>query len=352
MSDRHNSNAWEDNEEDVERGLPPEGAWNQPGEEPAPLLVGEARQDEEPHPEDREDPPTALVRIDILQRYLADIRRYPRLTLEEERALFTRYLQKGDNEAARQLITGNLRLVVKVALEFRRNMMNLLDLIQEGNIGLLQALKKFDPVKKVRFSTYATWWIKAYILRFILNNWSQVRFATSNERRRVFFNLNKEKRKLEERGVEPGTRLLAESMQVKEEDILDIEPMLSGGDISLDQKISEDNEQSPIDSLASSEPLPEQIVAEDEFQQLLKAKLAAFGQTLASRERIIFNKRLLAEEPARLQELANEFGVTREAIRLIEKKIIGLLKNYLQDHLKGVQEFKISLPSPPAARSR
>ncbi len=340
---------WEDHDAEGEGESPVEVVWGESDEDSVPPHPDDSSAEGEPAAEEMEEPQRALVRIDILQRYLADIRRYPRLSLEEERDLISRYFQKQDMEAARQLVTGNLRLVVKVALEFRRNMMNLLDLIQEGNIGLLQALKKFDPVKKVRFSTYATWWIKAYILRFILNNWSQVRFATSNERRRVFFNLNKEKRKLEERGVEAGTKLLAESMQVKEEDILDIEPMLSGGDVSLDQKISEDYDQSPIDTLASPDPLPEEIVAEDEFQNLLKAKLAAFGQTLAPRERAIFKRRLLAEEPARLQELANEFGVTREAVRLIEKKIVGLLKIYLQSELQG-QGIRISLPSPAAAR--
>ena len=296
--------------------------------------------------EDPDKPRTALARIDILQRYLADVRRYPRLSPEEEKEIIIRYYYQGDSEAARQLITGNLRLVVKVALDFRRNLINLLDLIQEGNIGLLQALNKFDPVRKVRFSTYATWWIRAYILRFILNNWSQVKFATSNERRRIFFNLNKEKRKLEAKGVTPIAKLLAESMQVKEKDILDIEPMLSGGDISLDQKVSEDYDQNPIDTLASPDPLPEQVVAEDEFQRLLKSKLSAFARSLSPRERIIFKKRLLSEEPARLQELGSEFGVTREAVRLMEKKIIGHLKEYLQDQLRGMEGFKITLPAP------
>lgn len=319
--------------------------------------------EEEEEPEEARDaeeerdsssgPQLALAPIDALQRYLADIRRYPRLNVEEERELIYRYYTEGDSDAARRLITGNLRLVVKIALEFRRNLTNLLDLIQEGNIGLLQALKKFDPVRKVRFSSYATWWVKAYILRFILNNWSHVRFATSNERRRIFFNLNKEKRKLEAAGIVPGTKMLAESLQVSEADILDVEPMISGGDVSLDQKVSEDYDVSPMETLAAKEPLPDQMVAEDEFQQILRRKLAAFGETLKSRERTIFQRRLLAEEPVKLQQLGDEFGVTREAVRLMEKKIVQRLKEYLQTELQGIREFQVSIAdSQPSAGVR
>ncbi len=322
------------------------------------------REEEEGEPEEARDaeeerdsssgPQLALAPIDALQRYLADIRRYPRLSVEEERELIYRYYTEGDSDAARRLITGNLRLVVKIALEFRRNLSNLLDLIQEGNIGLLQALKKFDPVRKVRFSSYATWWVKAYILRFILNNWSQVRFATSNERRRIFFNLNKEKRKLEAAGIVPGTKMLAESLRVSEADILDVEPMISGGgDVSLDQKVSEDYDVSPMETLAAKDPLPDQMVAEDEFQQILRRKLTAFGETLKSRERTIFQRRLLAEEPVKLQQLGDEFGVTREAVRLMEKKIVQRLKEYLQTELQGIREFQVSISdSQPSAGVR
>ena len=287
----------------------------------------------------------ALATIDSLQRYMADIRRFERLSAEEERELAIRYQREGDIGAARRLVTGNLRLVVKVALDYRNSIMNTLDLIQEGNIGLLHALKKFDPERNVRFGTYATWWIKAYILRFILNNWSQVKFATSNDRRRVFFNLNKEKQRLEAQGIAVGPKQLAETLNVSEEDIRDIEPMVSGGDLSLDQPMSEDSQVTAMERLVSPDPLPDEIVGEDEFQRTLREKMMAFARTLKPREKILFERRLIAEEPARLQELGLEFGVTREAVRLMEKKIVGQLREYLERELKDVHGFAVARPS-------
>jgi RNA polymerase sigma-32 factor len=284
----------------------------------------------------------ALEPVDSLQRYMADIRRFERLSAEEEKELAIRYQRDGDVGAAKRLVTGNLRLVVKVAMEYRNSIMNTLDLIQEGNIGLLHALKKFDPERNVRFGTYATWWIKAYILRFILNNWSQVKFATSNARRRVFFNLNKEKRRLEAQGITVGPKQLAESLNVSEEDVRDIEPMVSGGDFSLDQPVSEEGGITAMDRLASPEPLPDEIVGEDEFQRILREKMMAFAQTLKPREKVLFERRLIAEEPARLQELGLEFGVTREAVRLMEKKIISLLREYLEREMKDVRGFALA----------
>jgi RNA polymerase sigma-32 factor len=300
---------------------------------------------EEPEWEESSSGDHALATIDSLQRYMADIRRFERLSAEEERELTIRYQREGDIGAARRLVTGNLRLVVKVALEYRNSIMNTLDLIQEGNVGLLHALKKFDPERNVRFGTYATWWIKAYILRFILNNWSQVKFATSNDRRRVFFNLNKEKQRLEAQGITVGPKQLAETLNVSEEDIRDIEPMVSGGDLSLDQPISEDGQVTAMERLVSPDPLPDEIVGEDEFQRTLREKMMSFARTLKPREKILFERRLIAEEPARLQELGLEFGVTREAVRLMEKKIVGQLREYLERELQDVRGFAVARPS-------
>jgi RNA polymerase sigma-32 factor len=288
---------------------------------------------------------SALEPIDSLQRYMADIRRYERLSADEERELAIRYRHDGDMRAAKRLVTGNLRLVVKVAMEYRNSIMNTLDLIQEGNIGLLHALKKFDPERNVRFGTYAVWWIKAYILRFILNNWSQVKFATSNDRRRIFFNLNKEKQRLEAQGITVGPKQLAESLNVSEEDIRDIEPMIGGGDFSLDQPVSEEGGITAMDRLVSPGPLPDEIVGEDEFQRALREKMMTFAETLKPREKVLFERRLIAEEPARLRELGIEFGVTREAVRLMEKKIVGLLREYLEREMKDVRGFAVAGPS-------
>ena len=288
---------------------------------------------------------STLAPIDSLQRYMADIRRFERLSAEEEKELAIRYQHNGDIRAAKRLVTGNLRLVVKVAMGYRNSIMNTLDLIQEGNIGLLHALKKFDPERNVRFGTYAVWWIKAYILRFILNNWSQVKFATSNARRRIFFNLNKEKQRLEAQGITAGPKQLAESLNVSEEDVRDIEPMISGGDFSLDQPVSEEDGITAMDRLVSPDPLADEIAGEDEFQQALREKMLAFARTLKPREKVLFKRRLIAEEPARLQELGLEFGVTREAVRLMEKKIVGRLREYLEKEMKDVRGFAVAGPS-------
>src|SRR5262245_40760561 len=179
----------------------------------------------------------SLAARDPLQRYIDEIRRYALLTREQEHELAVKYVQTGDVEAARQLVTANLRLVVKIAHEYRRAHRNLLDLIQEGNLGLLQAVKKYDPYRGVKLSSYAAWWIRAYILKFILNNWRLVKIGTTQAQRKLFFNLRKEREKLEQLGFQPTAALLAEKLDVPEKEVVEMERRLAAPEASLDAPV-------------------------------------------------------------------------------------------------------------------
>ena len=188
-------------------------------QEPSEELAAEV----EPEPEEAEPDAGALVRYDPLQRYLAELRRYPLLSREEERRLAVRYKERHDLEAAYRLVTANLRLVVLIAREYQRAFRNLLDLIQEGNIGLMEAVKNFDPYRGIRFPSYAVWWIRAYIIRYIMNNWRMVKIGTTQAQRKLFFNLQKEKERLEAEGFVAGPALLAQRLDVKESEVVETE---------------------------------------------------------------------------------------------------------------------------------
>lgn len=283
-----------------------------------------------------------LAPYDPLRSYLAEIRRYPLLSPEEQRELAIRYKKYGDIDAAIKLATASLRLVVKIALEYQRAYMSLLDLIQEGNLGLLQAIRKFDPYMGTKFSSYAAWWIRAYILKYILDNWSLVRFGTSNEKRRLFFNLKREKDRLEAAGYVPGPKLLAERFGVSEDEIIEAEQAVEGRDLSLDAYIGNEAENRHIDFLRDTRPPVDEQLAEDEYSKLLKEKFARFAETLKPRERMIFENRLVAEEPMTLQEIGDKLGITRERVRQLESNIIKKLKVFLKKELPYFKGIRIS----------
>jgi RNA polymerase sigma-32 factor len=268
---------------------------------------------------------------DPLRRYLAEISRHKLLTVEEEQKLAHQFRDEGDLEAAYRMVVANLRLVVKLAYEFRRNMDNLLDLIQEGNIGLMKAVDKFDPSRGVRLSSYAAWWIRAYMIRYILNNWSLVKIGTTQNQRRLFFNLKKEKEALEAEGFKPGPKLLASRLNVKETEVVEMQMRMSGSDVSLDTPLDDDTDTTRMDMLASDSPDTEEIIADDQFQQLIKAKLAEFRVTLGERDAQIFDKRLVAEDPITLRELGETFDASRERVRQLENELKQRLKKFLED---------------------
>jgi RNA polymerase sigma-32 factor len=273
-----------------------------------------------------------LVPFDPLSRYLAELRRFPVLSREEEAKVVANYIKTGDPQYAFQLVTANLRLVVKIAHEFARASRNLLDLIQEGNLGLMEAVKKFNPAMGVRFPSYAVWWIRAYIYRYLINNWRLVKIGTTQAQRKLFFNLRKESERLEAEGFAPQPRLLAQRIGVKETEVREMQERMAHSEVSLDQPLgTEDDDATLSDLLPDRDGNPEQITADSEFRALAHAKVEKFERTLRDKELEIFRARLLAENPLTLQEIGDRFGISRERVRQIE----GRLKRRLKDFIKS-----------------
>ena len=278
----------------------------------------------------------SVAKHDPLQAYSNEVRRYDLLKPEEEYELAVRYTEKGDVEAARRLVTANLRLVVKIAHEYRKAYRNLLDLIQEGNIGLMHAVKKFDPYRGVKLSSYSAWWIRAYILKFILNNWRLVKIGTTQVQRKLFFNLRKEMDRLQAMGIDnPGPKLLAERLDVPEKEVTSMQRRLAASDMSLDSPISGDGEggATRLDFVSDKADGPDQVVEDEEFSDLLREKLREFGKTLEGRDKEIFELRTVADEPKTLQEIGDMYGITRERARQIERRMMDRLKVYLRQEL-------------------
>ena len=279
---------------------------------------------------------TALARRDPMAAYMAEARRYPLLTREEEHALAVRWVEDGDQDAARRLVTSNLRLVVKIAHEYRRAYQNLLDLVQEGNVGLVKAVQKFDPYRGVKLSTYSGWWIRAYILKYILNNWRLVKIGTTQNQRKLFFNLRKQREKLQAAGVDPTPERIAKELDVSPREVVEMERRMAAPDLSLDAPLGGDDDSSGrtrLDLIEDDFADPEDSVDAAEFKDLLQAKLRRFGADLEGRELEIFSDRLMADEPITLQDLGNRWGVSRERARQIEKRLILRLREYLQGEL-------------------
>ena len=280
---------------------------------------------------------TALAKSDPVSAYVQETKRYPLLSREEEHDLAVRLVEDGDTDAARRLVEANLRLVVKISYEYRRAHKNLLDLIQEGNVGLMQAVKKYDPYRGVKLSSYAAWWIRAYILRFILNNWRLVKIGTTQAQRKLFFNLKKEREKLEQLGFAAEPALLAERLDVREKDVVEMEKRLAAPDASFDAPLGTgdgDSVRTRHDVMSSDTAVrPDVHVEEKEFSDLLKEKLAIFADTLEGREETIFRERWLTEEPLTLQQIGDRYGVSRERARQIEKRMLGRLRTYLEAEL-------------------
>jgi RNA polymerase sigma-32 factor len=279
-----------------------------------------------------------LVPVDPLQRYLTEIRRYPLLSREEEHRLAVEYKEYGKVDAAYKLVTSNLRLVVMIAREYQRAFRNLLDLIQEGNIGLMEAVKNFDPYRGIRFPSYAVWWIRAYMIRYIVNNWRMVKIGTTQAQRKLFFNLQKEKEKLEAEGFTSGPKLLAQRLDVKEGEVVEMEQRLANRDLSTDIPVGEDGESTLLHFLADNKETPEESFAAAEYRQVLGDKIEQFAGGLKDKELVIFRERLLNEEPLTLREIGERYGISRERVRQIEERLKKKLKDFLSKEFKDIKD--------------
>jgi RNA polymerase sigma-32 factor len=279
----------------------------------------------------------ALVKSDPIQSYLNEISRYRLLTREEEVELGKRIQEDEDQEAAYIMTTSNLRLVVKIALEFQRIwMQNLLDLIQEGNMGLVRAVKKFNPYKNVKFSYYSSFWIKAYILKFIMDNWRMVKIGTTQGQRKLFFRLKKEKQRLIEQGFEPIPKLLSDRLGVSEKEVVDMDQRLANWDLSLDEPLRNDSNTERIEFINVETDTSEDRVAKKEMEDILHAKVKKFKKTLNDRELDIFDRRIFSDSPETLQQIGEIYSISRERVRQIENNILKKMKIFFK---KGMPDF-------------
>ena len=272
------------------------------------------------------------VQFDPLKKYLAEILRYPVLTREEEKKISGLVFDHHDMDAAHKLTVSNLRIVVKIAMRYHNTYNNVLDLIQEGNMGLLHAVKKYNPYKGTKFSSYAALWIRAYILKFLMDSWSLVKTGTTQAQRKLFYGLRSEKRRLEALGIDPTPKVLARSFGVKEWEVEDMEKRLSQGDIALDVPLYDGTDETLIDRLSSDEDV-EEIVSGRYESGILSAKLKEFKATLDDRDLYIFNRRLVAEDPISLQDIGDNCRISRERVRQVQSRIVKRLKTHCQGSL-------------------
>lgn len=272
---------------------------------------------------------------DTLSRYFHEVGRYALLSREEEFALAERVHASGDPDAAQKLVLSNLRLVVKIALEYRRIWTNPLDLIQEGNVGLLQGVKRFDPHRGVKLSSYASYWIRAYILKYLIDNIRMVRVGSSRAERKLFFQLSRAKRELQREGLEPEPRLLAEKLGVREPEVIDLQHRLAHGDLSTDAPVRRDEPGGASfgESLSSTDGRVDDAVAEQDMRRTLREHIDRFAADLDDRDQKILRERMLADEPRTLQEIGDDLGLTRERIRQLEKKLVDGLRDYMKANL-------------------
>jgi RNA polymerase sigma-32 factor len=274
--------------------------------------------------------------FDPLRKYLSEVSRYPVLSKDEEFKVAKKIYERKDKEAAQKLVMSNLKLVVKIALEYYSTYINILDLIQEGNVGLLHAVKKYNPYKGTKFSTYSSFWIRAYILKYIMDSWSLVKIGTTQSQRKLFYRLNKEKQKLEALGIFPAPKLLANTLDVKEEEVVDMQKRLAYADVSMETPIHDEGDDTIMDMMRSDENV-EEIVAEKEKDEIIVASVKEFKKTLNEKELYVFEHRILSEEPITLQEIGAHFNVSRERVRQIENKVVKKFKERFKTEFKDFE---------------
>ncbi|NDC36808.1 MAG: sigma-70 family RNA polymerase sigma factor [Proteobacteria bacterium] len=315
--------------------LPAEGVALEASTEPATIF---SEDDEPVETEERAADRSAartrdIIPYDPLSAYLREAGRHPPLSKEEEHQLALRYFTSKDREAGYKLVVSNLWLVIKIAREYEKAARNLLDLIQEGNIGLIEAVKNFDPYRGVRFPSYAVWWVRAYIIRHIIANWRMVKIGTTQAQRKLFFNLRKEKEKLEREGFSPAPKLLAEKLNVKEDEVIEMEQRLGSSELSVDAPLLDESEQNMHGLLPSGELSAEERLGDEQLRGLILKSFDQFAATLSEKERLIFKERMLGEEKATLQDISEKLNISRERVRQIETRLRERLREFLVERL-------------------
>lgn len=268
------------------------------------------------------------VVADSLTLYLAEIRRFPLLDAEEEKRLAISYYEDKDLGAAHALITSNLRFVVKVCMEYRAYGMKMLDLIQEGNIGLMMAVRKFDPYKGIKLISYAVWWIRAYIQNFIISNWSLLKIGTTQAQKKLFFKLNQAKSAIKSMLGHDNLKEAALALDVKESEVIEMDQRMKG-DYSLDAEIDAGEGLTMLDALADERKNQEEVLGDHQESLILQREVGKALEKLNEKERYIIEQRVAAEEPKTLQEIAEYFSISRERVRQIEEGARKKLKNFL-----------------------
>ena len=298
-----------------------------------------AKQPLQKYPLQKSQPSTRLSRLprkglplsDPLIKYLQEISKHPTLTREEEYQLALEYRETQSPEAAKKLISSNLKFVVKVAAEYAKFGGQLIDLIQEGNVGLMHALKEFDPRRGVKLITYAVWWIRGYIQDYIMKQHSLVKIGTTQKQKKLFYHLRKEQERLKKMGIMSNQHLLISSrLGMDEKSVVSMDQRLQQRDISLDQKINKsagESGHSLLDQQADPSALPpEELIGRSQELELLKQKIEEVRPHLSEKETFLLEKRLLAEFPMTLQKVGDRYNITREAVRQAENRLLQKLK--------------------------
>jgi RNA polymerase sigma-32 factor len=284
---------------------------------------------------------------DLLDYYMKSVRNYPILTQEEEKKYALRYLENEDPEAAEKLVTSNLRLVIKIAYQYHRQWANVLDLIQEGNVGLVEALSRYDPYREIRFSSYAQYWIRAMILRFLLDNFRMVRLGSTRAGRKLFFQLQKERDALTAQGIDPTTKLLAQRLGVTEVDVQDVDQHMRAPALSFDAPVGGESSERHLSEVVSNQDEldPEEKSAQQMMGSKIKQLLSEFQGTITDKREVeIWNRRMVSVDPVSLSQLGVEYGVSKERIRQVESRIKKRLKAYLLKELGSEIEFEFLVP--------
>ncbi|KIH77021.1 RNA polymerase, sigma 32 subunit, RpoH [Geoalkalibacter ferrihydriticus] len=267
---------------------------------------------------------------DGIDHYMQQINRFDVLSRQQEYDLAMRYRKRGDIESAHRLICANLRFVVKIANEYRGYGLRILDLIQEGNIGLMLAVKKFNPERGIRLISYAVWWIRAYIHNYIIRSWSLVKIGTTQAQKRLFFKLSQTRALLSSnRDTEADSAQIAEKLSVSDEEVEQMALRMSARDTSLNVELSEGSDYSLLDTLADQRDNQEEQLAEKQQSQVRSTQVRSALKTLNPRERSIINQRILSDSPRTLQEIADDYGISRERVRQVEQNAMRKMREHL-----------------------